>query len=88
MAESVIDGCMSVQLLGSGWAAVHMVLVKDDELGEYWDVQQTGIGRYATRDEAVKEAVNWCFTNEIKPDKALEFEYATFKSKQKEHKNG
>lgn len=65
MAEFIKDNRITVQLLGSGYAAVHMVLVADDELGEYWDVQQTGIGRYATHAEAEREAISWSKSDEI-----------------------
>lgn len=66
--DIVIDEKMTVMLLGSGYAAVHMVLVKDAKLGEYWDAQQTGIGRYRTREEALKEALSWSHTEEIPMD--------------------
>jgi hypothetical protein len=65
MADKVIQERMTVQLLGSGYAAVHMVLVEDDNLGQYWDVQQTGIGRYRTRQEAEQEAIGWSISDEI-----------------------
>lgn len=69
--DKIIDGYITVSLLGSGYAAVHRVLVKEmnpdgtwDE--PYWDVEQTGIGRYSTRDEAVVEARDWAKSEEIK----------------------
>jgi len=68
--EQIIQEKMTVQRLGSGYAAVHMVLVKDG-IGEYWDVQQTGIGRYATRQEAEREAIDWSKSDEIPLDESL-----------------
>lgn len=62
--EIIKNEYIGVHLLGSGYAAVHMVLVSDGE-GEYWDYQQTGIGRYKTRDEAEIEARNWSISDEI-----------------------
>lgn len=64
MAESVSEHQIEVGKLGSGWAALHTVLVTDDH-GSYRDCQQTGIGRYATREEAVVEAVGWSRSDEI-----------------------
>ena len=58
MAEKIIGQRMTVSLLGSGYAAIHMVLVRD-ESGDYWDVQQTGCGRYKTAEEAGVEARQW-----------------------------
>lgn len=46
---------ISVSLLGSGWAAMHWTYDPDG----FWDVQQTGISRYKTRDEAIIEARIW-----------------------------
>lgn len=62
-------GYLMTQLLGSGWAAVHMVKVTVRKPGEepytYEDVQQTGIGRYATIREAWVEAKMWSQSDEI-----------------------
>ena len=66
MAEKIIDECITTCLLGSGFAAVHMVLVKEDDNEPYWDVQQTGIGRYRTSSEAKIEAKSWSFSDQIK----------------------
>lgn len=68
--EQVTAERITVQLLGSGYAAVHMVKVKDDH-GEYWDVQQTGIGRYKTRAEAEREARSWSKSDCIQLDDNL-----------------
>lgn len=67
MSEKIIEECISVEELGSGWAAVHRVLVAehDDIQNAYWDIQQTGVGRYRTRTEALQEAVNWSESDEI-----------------------
>jgi len=54
------NSVMTVQLLGSGWAAVQMWLNKEDIPGEeFWEPWNTGFGRYATRDEALVEAEAW-----------------------------
>ena len=47
--------------LGSGWAAVMVVDIHDGPTGEflYHDIEQTGVGRYATAAEAVREAETW-----------------------------
>lgn len=61
MAEKIIEEYITVELLGSGWAATHRVLVQEDnsEDDRYWDIQQTGVGRYQNREKAVVEAENW-----------------------------
>lgn len=56
--ETLSNHRIGVSLLGSGYAAVHYVDVTDDN-GTYTDVQQTGIGRYRTREEALEEAREW-----------------------------
>lgn len=50
--------------LGSGWAAVLLVDVTTED-GTYTDVQQTGLGRYATREEAEVEARQWAEVEDI-----------------------
>lgn len=65
MAEKIIEELITVEMLGSGFAAIHRVLIKDSKLGEYWDIEQTGIGRYDTREEAEAEAKNWAISDEI-----------------------
>ena len=65
MSERILSQWIDTMLLGSGWAAVHMVEIQDDRLGIYSDVQQSGIGRYATRDEAILEARHWSETDAI-----------------------
>lgn len=67
MTEKILDRYITATLLGSGYAAVYMVLIKENDVGEsYWDVQQTGIGRYKTRKEAEVEAQMWAKTEGIK----------------------
>jgi len=51
---------ISVQLLGSGFAAVHLADYED--MGWDTDVVQTGIGRYETREEAEVEAEEWALS--------------------------
>lgn len=53
---------ITVMLLGSGYAAIHMRYYDDME---GYDIQQTGIGRYRTKEEAVKEAQDWSTSDEI-----------------------
>lgn len=53
---------IGVALLGSGYAALHMRWYADT--GGY-DVQQTGLGRYPTRQEAEREARDWSRSDEI-----------------------
>lgn len=65
MAEKILDSYIRIALLGSGYAAVHMVRIDDTELGIYEDVQQTGIGRYKERKQAVSEAIMWAAAEEI-----------------------
>lgn len=65
--ETIVDEMLTVLKLGSGYAAVHMVEVKTEGYsGTYWDIQQTGIGRYATHEEAAGEARGWSTTEEIR----------------------
>lgn len=53
---------ITVSLLGSGYAAIHMRWYAD--MNGY-DVQQTGIGRYAKRENAIIEATDWSQSDEI-----------------------
>ncbi len=64
MAETLSNHRLTVSLLGSGYAAVHLVDVTDEH-GTYTDVQQTGIGRYVSREEAVVEARMWSKSDDI-----------------------
>jgi hypothetical protein len=53
---------VTVQLLGSGYAAVMMWLNTEDIPGEvFWEPWQTGIGRYLTAEEAEREALDWAW---------------------------
>lgn len=67
-------GRLITSLLGSGWAAVHIVKVNvRKEGGEdftYEDIQQTGVGRYASQHEAWVEAKMWSESDEIPFDEA------------------
>jgi len=49
--------------LGSGWAAIELADYEDMEWGS--DVAQTGIGRYATKEEAIEEAKGWSESDEL-----------------------
>lgn len=53
---------ITVALLGSGYAAIHMRWYAD--MNGY-DIQQTGIGRFATREAANIEARGWSQSDEI-----------------------
>jgi hypothetical protein len=48
---------------GSGWFAVEMWYNNEDY--GFWEPWQTGIGRYATREEAVAEAQQWAKEMEL-----------------------
>ena len=61
MSESNPD-YITVSLLGSGYAALHMTW---DSEAQFYDVQQTGIGRYETRDKAETEARSWSISDQI-----------------------
>jgi len=63
--ETIVDGRITVQLLGSGWAAVHLVTVQCEDGSTYPDVQNVGFGRFATRAEAVVEARTWAAHEEL-----------------------
>lgn len=43
----------------SGFFAVHMWLNEEDEEFPFWEPYDTGMGRYATREQAEAEALEW-----------------------------
>lgn len=43
----------------NGFFAVHMWLNEEEDFGPFWEPYNTGIGRYATRLEAEREAKQW-----------------------------
>lgn len=52
--------------LGSGWAAICYVdVVNGSGAFMYTDIWQTGVGRYATEDEAYSEALTWAEAEEL-----------------------
>lgn len=53
---------ITVGELGSGWAAL-LVADVSDETGTYTDCIDTGISRYATREEAEQEAKSWAMSD-------------------------
>jgi hypothetical protein len=63
--ETLANHRITVSLLGSGYAAIHLVDVTEEGRGTYTDVQQTGFGRYATREEAEREASDWAEAEEM-----------------------
>ncbi len=69
--EEVSNPIMTVQQLGSGWAAVLMVTVTRSDNSKYQDVQDTGFGRYATREEAMTEAKQWAESNNYPIDQSV-----------------
>lgn len=67
MTDKILDQYISVSLLGSGWAAIHFVeVLEQGKKMPYWDVQQTGIGRYKTKQEAISEAKLWAEAEKLK----------------------
>jgi hypothetical protein len=68
--ETVSNFRLNVTSGMSGWFAVLLVDVTD-ERGTYTDIQQTGVGRYRTRQEAVKEATSWSLSDEIPLDAGI-----------------
>lgn len=66
---------MTVQMLGSGWAAVDMWLNNehtDIPDMDFWEPWQSGIGRYPTKNEALQEAIQWAESEEMPLDAMLE----------------
>lgn len=60
------DHYLTVQLLGSGWAAVEMWQNGEEIPGEVFpEPWQTGLGRYRDRFEAEAEALRWSESDEI-----------------------
>lgn len=43
----------------SGFFAVHMWLNEEEDFGPFWEPYDTGMGRYATHEEAMVEALAW-----------------------------
>ena len=64
MTEAYKNFRISVTSGISGHFAI-MVVDVTDEIGEYQDIYQTGIGRYRTRGEAVREARSWAAAEEV-----------------------
>ena len=64
--EKILDSYLTVYLSITGWTAVHRVLVKENDDEPYWDNQQTGIGKYKTREEAMIEARDWSESDGIR----------------------
>lgn len=56
-------GYITTGRLGSGYAALQ--LFWDPEHGGFWDVWQTGYGRYATKAEAEAEARSWAKSEKL-----------------------
>lgn len=60
-----------VSELGSGWAAVHLTYTKEEDFG-FWEPENTGVGRYATKEAAAVEAREWAENEGIRLSKELE----------------
>lgn len=43
----------------SGYFAVHMWLNNEEDFGPFWEPYDSGFGRYATKEEAIAEAMAW-----------------------------
>lgn len=63
--ETILEQHIAVERLGSGWAAVHRVLVKEGDHEPYWDVEQTGSGRFRFKESAEAEARAWANAEQI-----------------------
>jgi hypothetical protein len=63
--EKLIHQYITVSLLGSGYAALHMGWFRDKDGNEYPDCINTGIGRYKDRKKAEIEARSWSKSDEI-----------------------
>lgn len=51
---------ITTEKLGSGWAAMqYWVNTTEPDLGPFWEVYDTGIGRYQTEERAEIEAKQW-----------------------------
>lgn len=67
MPDKILDQYITATLLGSGHAAVHRVLVLEEgETQAYWDMEQTGIGRYEKVENAIIEAKEWAESEGIR----------------------
>lgn len=56
---------ISVELLGSGYAAVQYRWYEETAVGGMFDVWVTGVGRYRTYAEAYREALSWAASEKI-----------------------
>lgn len=63
MAEQSRNHRIEVARLGSGWAAIHVADYADMDWNT--DIVNSGVGRYATREEAVSEAQDWAEAEEL-----------------------
>lgn len=43
----------------NGYFAVHMWLNNEEDFGPFWEPYDSGFGRYATKEEAIAEAMAW-----------------------------
>ncbi len=59
MSETCIKQWIGVTCGGAGFFAAHFGIFKDDEIGEYQDCIQTGIGRYKDGRMAAIEGKEW-----------------------------
>lgn len=59
MSEKCIKQWIGITSGMSGYFAAHFGLFKDNDIGEYQDCIQTGIGRYKSSIEAIIEGKEW-----------------------------
>lgn len=58
-AESTPKDFITIYKAVGGWQSAQMTWVIHDDIGGLWEPEQTGMGPYATRDEAVNDAQAW-----------------------------
>lgn len=63
--EIKVGEYVTVSELGSGWAALQIAILETNDATRYEDVWRTGMGRYATREEALEEAKSWAEFEEL-----------------------
>ena len=64
--ENFVKDLITVTSGLSGHFAVHMWFnTEDEEMGGFWEPWQSGIGRYATKEEAEIEAKSWAEMDEL-----------------------
>lgn len=62
-AEGSHENFISVTHGGSGWFAV--MYWWNPEMGGFWEPYNTGVGRYANKEEAIREGIEWAEAEEL-----------------------